>query len=371
MKMRRIAALATAGAVSVSLAACGADVETSDNAKAAGEASAPAEQPSGGNKTLTISNWDKYIPEDLIPGFEKETGIKVKLAKHATNEEILGKLEAADGGGFDLVFVSGQFAESLRNRGWAAEIDHAKIPNEKNLYPEASKLPYDPGNTHSMPYTWGTTGLCYRSDKVSGTPDSWNDLLKPSAQVKGKTTMLATDRWLLLPALKSLGFSANTKDEGELEQARDLLLKTKDTLLAYDDTTFYSKLVSGEALLVEAWDGWCNYGIAENPKIKFVVPKEGSDLWVDSMVVLEKSQNKEAAMKFIDYVLKPESGRGVVDLLTYNTPNKAAMDGLDPKLKKQYPSLGVDPAELLKQEGLRDLGEAQPTWSRIVTEVTS
>lgn len=371
MKMRRIAALAMAGAVSVSLAACGAEVETSDNAKAAGEASAPAEQPAGGNKTLTISNWDKYIPEDLIPGFEKETGIKVTYAKHATNEEIMGKLEAADGGGFDLVFVSGQFAEALKNRGWAAPIDQAKIPNAKNLYPEASKLPYDVGNTHSMPYTWGTTGLCYRSDKVSGTPDSWNDLLKPSAQLKGKTTMLSTDRWLLLPALKSLGFSANTKDEGELQQARDLLIKTKDTLLAYDDTTFYSKLVSGEALLVEAWDGWCNYGIAENDKIKFVVPKEGSDLWVDSMVVLEKSENKEAAMKFIDYILKPESGQGVVDLLTYNTPNKAAMDGLDPKLKKQYPSLGVDPAELLKQEGLRDLGEAQPTWSRIVTEVTS
>jgi spermidine/putrescine transport system substrate-binding protein len=361
-KLRLLAALAAV--VVLALAACGEDTNSSDDSSDSGDGGG------GGSKTLTISNWDQYTPEGLIPAFEKETGIKVKLVKHATNEEILGKLEAADGGGFDLVFVSGPFAESLKNRGWAAKIDQDAIPNLANLYPEAEELPYDPGNEYSVPYTWGTTGLCYRSDKVEGTPDSWNDLLKPAPELEGKTTMLATDRWLLLPALKSLGYSANTTDEKELEEARDLLLETKDTLLAYDDTTFYSKLVSGEANLVEAWDGWCNYGIAENDKIKFVVPKEGSDLWTDTMVVMESSENKDAAMKFIDHVLKPESGKGIVDLLTYNTPNQAAMEQLDPELVKQFPLLGRSPDELLSQEGLRDLGEAQPTWSQIVTEIT-
>jgi spermidine/putrescine transport system substrate-binding protein len=373
---RRWTAAFAVAALALGLSACGAKVDDKSQGSGAGTAtaepaSAPASETGGQGGTLTISNWDKYMPKDLIPSFEKATGIKVKLAKHATNEEIMGKLEAANGGGYDLVFVSGQFAESLRKRGWAAAIDGAKIPNLKNLYPEASKLPYDPGNTHSVPYTWGTTGLCYRSDKVQGTPDSWSALLQPSAALKGKTTMLATDRWLLLPALKQLGFSANTTDANQLKQARDVLLETKKTLLAYDDTTFYSKLVSGEASLVEAWDGWCNYGIAENKKIKFVVPKEGADIWTDTMVVLESSKNKDAAMKFIDWVLRPESGQGVVDLLFYKTPNKAAMDQLDPKLVKQYPNLGMSPADLLKQEGLRDLGAGQPAWSRIVTEITS
>jgi spermidine/putrescine transport system substrate-binding protein len=367
-RFKGLGALLTTGVAMTALAACGADVQTSDSG---GSTTSATAGDGGGGKTLTISNWDKYMPEDLIPGFERATGIKVKLAKHATNEEVMGKLDAANGSGYDLVFVSGPFAESLRNRGWAAEIDQSKIPNLGNLYPEATKLPYDPGNTHSVPYTWGTTGLCYRSDKVSGTPDSWRDLLEPAPALTGKTTMLATDRWLLLPALKTLGFSANTTDEGELKQARDLLLKTKDTLLAYDDTTFYSKLVSGEAHLVEAWDGWCNYGIAENDKIKFVVPKEGADIWSDTMVILESSKNKDAAHKFIDYVLRAESGKGVVNLLMYKTPNRAAMESLDPKLVKQYPNLGMDPQELLKQEGLRDLGEGQPAWSRIVTEITS
>jgi spermidine/putrescine transport system substrate-binding protein len=367
--------LAAVAAMALGVSACGAEVEKSDTsttaaAGAATETTAPdAGTPRGGQ--LTISNWDQYMPENLIPDFERKTGIKVKVARHATNEDIMGKLEAAQGGGYDLVFVSAPFAESLARRGWAAEIDQAAIPNLRNLYPEARELPYDPGNRSSVPYTWGTTGLCYRSDLVRGTPDSWEDLLRPADDIKGRVTMLGTDRWLLLPALKSLGYSANTTDEGELEEARDLLLETKKDLLAYDDTTFYTKLVSGEASLVEAWDGWCNYGIADDRNIRFVVPREGSDLWVDTMVVLDRSENKDAAMQFIDFVLSPESGRGVVDLLSYKVPNEAAMRGLDPRLVRQFPNLGMSPQELLEGENLQDLGEAQPFWSRIVSEITS
>jgi spermidine/putrescine transport system substrate-binding protein len=369
----KILGLAAAGALAVVLSACGADVKKSADTTAAGSAgsTAGAAAPKAEAGTLVISNWDKYMPANLIPDFEKATGIQVKVAKHATNEDIMGKLEAANGGGYDLVFVSGQFAQALGKRGWAAPIQPDKIPNLKNLYPEAQKLGFDPGNKISVPYTWGTTGICYRSDKVQGTPTSWNDLLKPQGALKGKVTMLATDRWLMLPALKVLGYSANTTKPEELKAARDMLIQTKKDLLAYDDTTFYSKLVSGEASLVEAWDGWCNYGIAENKKIKFVVPKEGSDLWVDTMVVLKSSKNQDAAMKFIDFVLRPESGRGVVDLLSYKVPNAAAMKGLSAKTIAQYPNLNMSPADLLKGESLQDLGAGQPLWSRTVTEITS
>jgi spermidine/putrescine transport system substrate-binding protein len=158
-----------------------------------------------------------------------------------------------------------------------------------------------------VPYAWGTTGICYRSDLVPSAPTSWNDILTPAPENVGKITMLATDRWLLLPAQKALGFSVNTTDDDELEQVAELLTAAKDNLLAYDDTTFYSRLVSGEANLVEAWDGWCNYGIAENPDIEFVVPEEGSDLWTDTMVVLKSSENKEAAHAFINWVLAPRT----------------------------------------------------------------
>jgi spermidine/putrescine transport system substrate-binding protein len=342
-------------------AACGGDDDDSEEATADGEL--------GGE--LVISNWDAYTPKNLIPDFEEETGVDVTLTKHTTNEDIMGKISAANGGGFDLVFVSGPFAEALAGRGWAAELDHDQIPNLDNLAPEASELEYDPGNRFSVPYTWGTTGICYRPDLVPQTPTSWNDLLDPAPEIEGEVTMLATDRWLLLPALKVLGYSVNTTDEQELEEAKDLLLETKEQLLGYDDTTFYSKLVSGEAALVQAWDGWCNYGIAEDPRIKFVIPEEGSDLWADTMVVLESSENKEAAHAFIDYVLRPNVHKGVAELVLYKVPNPEAMEQVDPKLLKDYPNLEMTPPELLENEQLRDLGDAAPLWSETVTEITS
>lgn len=320
---------------------------------------------------IVISNWDGYMPKDLLENFTKETGIQAEMAVHATNEEIMGKVTASGGKGYDVLFVSSPFAEALHKLGLAADLDHAKIPNLANLYPEAMQLPHDPGLKFSVPYSWGTTGLCYRSDMVKPEPTSWNDLLKPADALKGKITMLATDRWLMVPALLSLGYSINTPNADEVAKAKDLLIEAKKSLLAYDDTTFYSKLVSGEALLVEAWDGWCNYGITDNPAIKYVVAKEGSDMWVDTMVVTSASENKDAAEAFINYVLRPEVHRWVAENILYKVPNKAAMDGLDPKLIAQYPNLGITPAELMKLEQMRDLGEAQKLWSKTVSEITS
>ncbi len=320
---------------------------------------------------IVISNWDGYMPGDLLENFTKETGIETEFAVHATNEEIMGKITAGGGKGFDIVFVSSPFAEALKHLGLSAKLNHGKIPNLKNLYAEAASLGYDRGNSHSVPYAWGTTGLCYRSDLVSGSPSSWNDLLKPAAALKGKITMLSTDRWLMAAGLKALGYSVNTQDEGEIKKARDLLIEAKKSLLAYDDTTFYSKLVSGEAHLVHAWDGWCNYGIAENAAIKFVVPSEGSDLWVDTMVVMKASENKDAAHKFLNYVLRADTGKWVAENILYKVPNKAAMDALDPELIKSFPNMGMSPADLLKLEAMRDIGTAQKAYTRAVTEITA
>jgi spermidine/putrescine transport system substrate-binding protein len=238
---------------------------------------------------IVISNWDGYMPKDLPEKFKAETGIEVEVALHATNEEIMGKVVAGKGKGYDVLFVSSPFAEALNKLGLSAKIDHGQVPNMANLYSEAGNLAYDPGNTFSVPYAWGTTGLCYRSDLVSGEPSSWNDLLQPADALKGKVTMLATDRWLMAAGMLAKGYSVNETDDAKIGEVKDLLISAKQNLLAYDDTTFYSKLVSGEASLVHAWDGWCNYGIAENAAIKYVIPKEGTDLWVDTMVVTEAS----------------------------------------------------------------------------------
>ena len=127
---------------------------------------------------------------------------------------MLGKLQAADGTGYDVVMATGNYLQTLIDAGWAAELDHAQIPNLENLYPEATELAFDAGNVYSVPYTWGTTGLCYRTDLVDTEIDSWDDLLNPAAELEGKVTMLGTERWLLQPALLSLGYSINTEDPG-------------------------------------------------------------------------------------------------------------------------------------------------------------
>jgi spermidine/putrescine transport system substrate-binding protein len=318
---------------------------------------------------LVISNWDGYMPKDMAEKFKAETGIDLEVAVHATNEEIMGKVTASGGEGFDVLFISSPFAEALNKLQLLSPIDHGKIPNMANLYAEAGQLKHDPGNTFSVPYAWGTTGLCYRSDLVKAEPTSWNDLLTPSDDLKGKITMLATDRWLMAAAFLAGGMSVNTDDQASLDKVRDQLVATKKDLLAYDDTTFYSKLVSGEATLVHAWDGWCNYGIAENPKIKYVVPKEGSDLWVDTMVITKASKNPDAAAKFIDFVLKADNGKWVVENIMYKTPNKAGMEALDPAMLTTYPNMAITPAELLKYEQLRDLGDGMKAFSKTVSEI--
>jgi spermidine/putrescine transport system substrate-binding protein len=318
---------------------------------------------------LVISNWDGYMAPDAVDAFKAATGVEAEVVVHATNEEIMGKIVASGGKGYDVVFVSSPFAEVLNNLGLAEPIDHAKVPNLANLYPEASNLPHDPGNTFQVPYTWGTTGLCYRSDLIGEAPDSWNDLLTPAADVTGKTTMLATDRWLLAAGQLALGQSVNETDPAKLEEVKNLLIEAKKTLLAYDDTTFYAKLVSGEALLVQAWDGWCNYGIGENADIKYVIPAEGSDLWLDTMVVMKASENKDAAFQFINWILDTKNHAWAAENILYKVPNKAAMDSLSADMLAQYPNMAMPVSELVGYELMRDVGEAQRDYSRTVSEI--
>lgn len=361
---RRHTTLVVAAAAATSLlAACSSSASSDDETL---DASADLT-----GQSITVSTWAGYYPEDLAEKFEAATGIKVTIVEHATNEEIVAKLTASADPGIDVAFVSGQYAQALDEQKLLFHLDKSLIPNESNLYPEATELAYDKGNVYSEPFAWGTTGLCYRPDLTGYEPTSWDDLLNPKDELVGKTTMMATERWMTLPALKLLGYSANSTSADELSKVKDQLVATKKTLLAYDDSTFYTKLLSGEAALVEAWDGWCNYAVAENPDVAFVVPSEGSDLWVDTMTVLKSSKHKEAAEAFINYILEPEVQSWVVENILYKVPNKAAMEQIDPALLEQYPTLAMTVEELTSQEALEDLGSAATDYTRLVTDVKS
>lgn len=359
---RSIGLAALAAASALVLAACGGGGSGASELDPNADLSA---------QTLTISNWAGYYPEDLPAKVQESIGTPVTIANHATNEEIVGKLTAGGDSGVDVAFVSGQYAQALNEAGLLEPINKEFVPNAKNLYAEAGELAYDPGNAFSVPYAWGTTGICYREDLVDKAPTSWNDVLDPQGAAKGKTTALSTERWLALPALKANGASINTTDEADLAAAKEKLVAAKPNLLAYDDTTFYTRLVSGEAVQAVAWDGWCNYGTAENPNVKFVVPSEGSDLWVDTMVILKSSKNKEAAHAFINYILDPANHAWVAENILYKVPNKAAMEAVGAELAKSYPNMGMMPADLLKQETIVDLGDKSAEYTKLATEVTA
>ncbi|WP_248960546.1 polyamine ABC transporter substrate-binding protein [Sphaerisporangium perillae] len=369
---RHLPAATVAAGLVLALAACGGSSSTSADGAAP---SAAAEQlnPNAdlSKQSLTITIWDGYSPKDLADQVKKKLGFELKTAIHDTNETAMAKLTANADSGIDVAFVSGQYAQALNEQGLLEPLHSELIPNLANLYPEAAQLSFDKGNKFSVPYTWGTTGICYRTDLVKTPPTSWNDLLNPSADLKGKVTMMTTERWLALPALKQLGLSINTTDDKQLAQAKDLLLKAKQGGMLYDDTTFGAKLEKGEAALVEAWDGWCP---TTNPKIKFVVPKEGSDLWSDTMVIMKTSKNKEAAHAFINYILDPAVHSWVGENILYKVPNKAAMDLLiknnQDLLAKNTP-LQMTPAELLKGESIVDLGEASTKYTRLATEISA
>ena len=312
------------------------------------------------------------MPEDIPKQFKELTGNDMEITYTSSNEDAIAKMQAAGPGAYDIAWITSPFTQGLIAADGIELLDEGAIPNVSNLYPEASELAYDPGNKYSIPYSWGTTGICYRKDLVKNTEiDSWSDLLDPSPELAGKITLIDEDRWILEPALMSLGYSINTTDPEELQAAVDETIAAKDTLLGFDGETFYTKLVSGEALAVQGWDGWCNYGTAEDPNVVYVQPEEGSDLWVDTMVIPKGSTHVQQAQEFINFILEPENQQWVAENILYKVPNQESMEALDPAFLKQFPNMTMTPQEILSEEPLLDLGDGQTAFSDAVTQVKS
>ncbi|MGX5851492.1 polyamine ABC transporter substrate-binding protein [Mesorhizobium sp. PL10] len=321
-------------------------------------------------ESLTLVTFSGYYPPTLFQDFKKETGIDVNLVETSGNEETMAKMIASGGTGFDLLVVSHPFVEALNKLGMLSELDHSKLPNLANLYDEATKLSYDPGLKYSVPWAWDTFGLCYRSDLVAAPPTSWGDILNPSEDLKGKYTMVSDERWFLEPAQLYSGLSINDVSKEALEKIRPLLVNAKKNVLTFDSFTMHTRLLSGEISVAAAWDNWCNLAIRENPNVKYVIPKEGTDTVVDVYVVPKKAEHKDAAEKFLNFILKPEEQGGLITQLLYKVPNRAAMEAHKDIIEKIQP-LQITSAELLKYPMLKDLGADAPRVSKFITEVMS
>lgn len=313
-------------------------------------------------KTLAIYNWSDDIAPETVPDFEREFGVKVSYDVYESNEELFAKLQTG-ASEYDLVFPSSYIVEVLIATGLAGPVHRQYLTNYGNLSPLFLDRAFDRGNRHSVPWQWGVTGFAYRKDKIAGVPDSWGIL--QDAQYRGKMTQMDDGRDVLGSWLRYRGHSLNSVNEAELFAARDDAIRAKANLKAYISAPVKAQLISGDVWLAQLWNGDARQAMAEDPRIDYVVPKEGCTIWLDSMVVPAGAPHRRAAHEFINYVLRPEVGAKIARAHGYGTPNVPAAalvpDGVP------YPS----DDEMKRLEYQVDLGHATPLWDQLWTEIKS
>ena len=290
---------------------------------------------------LYVYNWGEYIDESVIQDFEAETGIHVVYDLFETNEEMYPVIEAG-GVAYDVVCPSDYMIQKMVENGLLAEIDFDNIPNIDQIdpeYMERSKA-FDPENKYSVPYTWGTVGILYNDKRLEELgvepPDSWMDLWDP--RLSGEILMQDSVRDAFMCALKPLGYSLNSTDPGELEEAKKLLIQQKPLVQAYVIDQVRDKMLGEEAAVGVIYSGEMLYlqELAEGKDfhLEYVIPQEGTNLWIDSWVIPKNARNKENAEKWIDFLCRPDIAKRNFEYITYATPNRGAFELLDPELQQ-------------------------------------
>ncbi len=285
---------------------------------------------SGAKEKVYVYNWGEYIDKSTVKQFEKDTGIKVVYETFDSNEEMYAKVKAG-AVKYDVICPSDYMIQKMRQENLLAEIDFNKVPNFKNIdttYLNASKS-FDPENKFSVPYCWGTVGILYNKKMVNGPIDSWGALF--DKQYSGNILMIDSVRDAFAVALSYLGYDINTTDENQLNQARDLLKKQYPLVQAYVVDQVRDKMIGNEAALGVIYSGEAIYTKRENPDLEYVVPKEGSNVWIDGWVIPKNCKSKENAEKFINYMCDGDVALKNFDYITYSTPNKVAREKITDK----------------------------------------
>lgn len=311
---------------------------------------------------LYVYNWGEYIDESVIQQFEDETGIHVTYDLFETNEEMYPVIEAG-AVRYDAVCPSDYMIQKMAENNLLAEINFDNIPNLSEIdpvYMERSKS-FDPENKYSVPYTWGTVGILYNTKLVNElgipAPTKWSDLW--DERYKGEILMQDSVRDAFMVALKDLGYSMNTENPKELAEARDLLIKQKPLVQAYVIDQVRDKMIGSEAAISVIYSGEMLYIQEETADadftLEYVVPEEGTNIWIDSWVIPANARNKENAEKWINFLCRPDIALKNFEYITYSTPNKGAYDMLGDDMKNNnalFPDIsGMENSEVFKYLG--------------------
>jgi spermidine/putrescine transport system substrate-binding protein len=318
---------------------------------------------------LHLYNWSEYIDPQVLLDFETEFGVRVVEDTFANNEELLAKLQAG-ATGYDVIVPSDYMVEIMIEEGLLAELNHANLTNLGNLDPLFSDPPYDSGLVYCVPYLWGTTGIGYNGDMMEDPPDSWGYLFDPelASQFAGKITMLNDEREGIGAALKYLGYSLNSTDEGQLLEAQELLIQQKKWIYAYDSEQYEDLLSADETILAHSWSGDIFMIAEEDERLWYAIPEEGATIWADNLCIPKSAPSRYTAEVFINFLLRPEVAAANSNFTWYASPNAKAAEFISADILEE-PAIYPPPEVMAKLEWIEDVGDATPLYSRIWTEV--
>lgn len=320
--------------LTAALAGCGASGESEDGADMSG---------SGKGDTITVLNYGEYIDPDMLRLFEEETGVEVLYEEATTPEEMYSKYTSSTIP-YDLICCSDYMIERLISEGETVELDHSRmeyVGNIGDFYWDLAET-YDPGNRYSIPYFWGTVGILYNTSMIDEEITSWDSLF--NGKYAGEIIMQNSIRDAYMCALKYKGYSLNTTDRKELRQAQKLLLDQKPDVEAYFVDEVREEMVAGNAALAVCYSGEAFLANEYESDLEYVLPEEGSNIWLDSWIMMKKGRNHDGALKFLDFLCRADVAVKNFEEIYYPTPNTAAFEMLDKEIQEDrliFPSEDV------------------------------
>lgn len=316
-------------------------------------------------KRLNLYAWSEYVPQGVIDAFESETGIKVSMQTFSSNEEMLAKM-LTGGGSYDLIQPSEYMAEALIAEGLLEPLDHAEIPNLKNLAPEFRALPFDPGNKFTVPWMAGTVGIVVNTELIAEPVQTYADVFQEKH--RGKIVVLDDAREVATWALATLGHDINDITDETLAKAKELMATWLPLVKVYDSDSPKTALLNGDVALGIVWNGEGALLLGESDKFEWVLPKEGAHMFVDSLAIPKGAKNPEAANAFMNFILRPEISAMISEEFPYLNPNQAARQILSAEQLSNHASFPT--AEEMETLGtFRDIGEKGAVIDEIFTSL--
>ena len=278
-----------------------------------------------GSDTLKLYITGEYMSEDLIPNFEEQYGVDVIVEYFDSNEMMYTKMQAGDA--YDVVIPSDYMIQRMMNEGSLQELDLSLIPNLDNLTPEVRNLPYDPDNTYSVPYFWGSVGIIYNHNNVDpAVVEAQGYEVLRNEDYAGQIYIYDSERDSFMMALKALGYSMNTENPDEIYEAYEWLLDMNDKMdPTYVTDEVIDGMMNGNKDIAVVYSGDATYIQSENEDMSFWMPNEGTNLWYDAMVIPKNAQNPLLAHEFINYTLTYEAALGNSEYVGYTSPNEEVM----------------------------------------------